>query len=286
MEPSDVDLVVYHHPCSDGTAAATCGNKYFKSQNKMATFMPYCYGDEYPNLEIFKDKCVLMLDVSFTLEFTQKIINIAKNFLIIDHHISAKEQLTDIDDKYKIFSMEHSGAVLAWKYFFGDEPLPITIRYIEDRDLLRNSLEYIEEFVAWFYNLPFDFDIYESNFKEKNFWKGILKKGKYFKQINDLYIIKISESANLETIVIQNQKYQVSSVNSPILKTEIGEYCLNKYPQIDFAIIYHYCDKKNKTYFSLRSKKCDVSKIAHHFKAGGHKTASSIILNDFYKKFY
>ena len=31
--------------------------------------------------------------------------------------------------------MTHSGAYITWKYFFGDDEVPLLIKYIEDNDI-------------------------------------------------------------------------------------------------------------------------------------------------------
>ena len=84
----------------------------------------------------------------------------ANSLLIIDHHITAQNDLIEIPNENKIFDMNHSGAYLTWKYMFSDDNIPMLIRYIEDRDLWKHEVPDSKYFFARFKDLPFDFNIY------------------------------------------------------------------------------------------------------------------------------
>ena len=54
-----------------------------------------------------KDKNVLICDFSFKKDIIAKLLDIVKGLLIIDHHLSAKNELENLDHKHKIFDMNH-----------------------------------------------------------------------------------------------------------------------------------------------------------------------------------
>lgn len=117
LQPSEVDCIIYHHPCSDGFGAAYCAWKFFQlNYTKNVEFLPMNIGDPPPcNLE---GKNLLLLDYSYKKEVVLKLLKIVKKLLIIDHHKSAYEDLQDLPKEYKFFDMNRSGAMLAWEYFF------------------------------------------------------------------------------------------------------------------------------------------------------------------------
>ena len=62
----------------------------------------------------------------------------AASITIIDHHISAEEDLSALLNSGKIngiFDMNQSGAMLAWQWFNPEQSVPQLIAHIQDRDL-------------------------------------------------------------------------------------------------------------------------------------------------------
>jgi hypothetical protein len=98
IPPEDVDVIVYHSPCSDGYSAAYCAYKRFGAGSKIQ----YVKGDykEKLDLEQFRDKNVLLLDYSFPKYQYLEAQKICKKLMIIDHHKSAIiEMLLTIPEK-------------------------------------------------------------------------------------------------------------------------------------------------------------------------------------------
>eukprot|EP01126_Amoeba_proteus_P030795 TRINITY_DN3035_c0_g2_i1.p3 TRINITY_DN3035_c0_g2~~TRINITY_DN3035_c0_g2_i1.p3 ORF type:complete len:104 (-),score=20.01 TRINITY_DN3035_c0_g2_i1:806-1117(-) len=54
-------------------------------------------------------------------------------------------------------NLKHSGAALAWKFFFPDFPTPKLIQYVEDQDLWNWALPNSKEFNIARDLVPFDF---------------------------------------------------------------------------------------------------------------------------------
>jgi oligoribonuclease NrnB/cAMP/cGMP phosphodiesterase (DHH superfamily) len=78
--------------------------------------------------------------------------------------------------------------------------------------------------------------------------------------------------------MIDDKYYFTVFVNSTVLKSEIGNTLLYKFPYSNFSGIYSIDDITNSTHFSLRSldDKTDVSEIAKIYGGGGHRNASGI----------
>ena len=70
----------------------------------------------------------------------------SNKIIVIDNHESAKKNLQDIEDKYKIFDMTHSGVVLAWNYFYPEETIPLLYKYVEDRDIWKKEIKLVLQY--------------------------------------------------------------------------------------------------------------------------------------------
>lgn len=278
--PSEIDCVIYHSPCVDGFASAFCLWKYVQincpERMDTITFIPANYNlSQPPNVT---GKNVLICDFSYKKEVILEMINKSKNLLVIDHHKSAEKELSEIKDRYKIFDMNHSGAVLTWSYLFPDQPVPQLLRYIEDRDIWTKRMPDGDAFVAWFYILPFQFDIYNEYLDDIKLIDAIANKGKSFQELNAINIKQSSMLACPVFCKIAGQYYFVAYLNNTGLKSDIGSEILNLWPYIDFSVVYSFDDRSNITSFSLRStdKHVDVSQLSTSIGGGGHRNASGV----------
>jgi len=118
--------------------------------------------DFFVNLQ---DKNILVVDFSFPLEVTNKIISVAKSLYILDHHITAMKDLDSLCCDNKHFDMTKSGAMLAWDFFY-TSPAPLLVNYIQDRDLWHNTLENSKAFVVAFQTESFHFENWSKYFDD------------------------------------------------------------------------------------------------------------------------
>jgi len=278
LRPSEVDVVIYHNACHDGTGSAYAIWKYNKMNgNKEIEYYPLSYNSRIPEI---KGKNVLMCDISFNKKTMLELIGNNKKFLVIDHHITAKKELREIDGRYKIFDMKHSAAYLTWKYCFPNKSVPLLIEYIQDRDLWKNELKDVNAFASWFYTLSHDFEVYDEYSNDEKLKSSIEKKGYCYNEINKHYIDQLCKYAKTKFVEINNKYYFVATVNSTLLKSDVGARLLEDYPLIDFSLVYSINDWTNSTNFSLRStcKHVDVSSIANNLRGGGHRNASGVLI--------
>ena len=279
LQPDEV--VIYHHPCSDGASSGFVAWKYLlaKFPERNVMYLPMSIGSLPPNG--IDGKNVLICDYSYKKDVLNELIKKVNKLLIIDHHKSAEEDLREIDDKYKIFDMNHSGAMLTWYYFFPEIIPPLLIEYVQDRDIWTKKLPNTDDFASWFFTLPFDFKEYEKYLDDNVLLEMIKIKGISFGELNNYYTKEAVDHAIPKFCKIKGKYYFVAYVNSTICKSDIGNKIFDKYPLIDFATVYSIDDYNNSTSFSLRStdKHADVSKIAFSLGGGGHKCASGIRLD-------
>jgi len=291
LRPEDVDTVIYHRKCPDGFCSILClhlFNKYRLCENAH-------HEDEEINMQYIpvnhnnyvvpcvKDKNVLICDFSFTYEETLEIIKQAKNVLIIDHHETSSTKLKDIPEKYKIFDMKHSAAILTWQYVFPNIPPPLLLQYIEDRDTSKNSMEFTNEFFVWFSTIPQVFDMYEKYLDNKILLKMIKNYGIIYYKLNSYYVNGSAEHAKASFVMFQNgstiKYYFIGYHNQTNFKSDVGNTIMTKYKNLDFAATYSLADNVAKSKFALRSNNAsaDVSKIAEFFGGGGHRNAAGLV---------
>ena len=280
LQPDDINYVIYHGSCADGTGSAYVAWKYLSNKfpDRQVVYCPAQIGALPP--DDIEGKNVLICDYSYKKPILLELLKKVNKLLIIDHHKSAEKDLTDIDDKYKIFDMTHSGAMLTWMYFYPTIESPLLIKYIEDRDIWTKKLYKNDEFTAWFYTLPHSFEEYHKYTNDTLLLKMIEEKGTAFIDLNTHNINECMTFVAPKFMKIKDNYYFVGYINSTVLKSDIGNKVFTKYHYIDFSAVYSLNDWENSTSFSLRStdKHLDVGDLATSLGAGGHRNSSGLKL--------
>jgi len=264
IDPHSVDLVIYHGNCTDGFGAAYAA---WKLLGDRAEYHAAKYGAPPPNMS---GKNVVVLDFSYDNTTTKRLMKEAKSFFIIDHHKSAMIELHDVTCTR--FDMNHSGAMLAWKFFHPGKDAPRLIKFIEDRDLWKWEIPYSKEFSAAFDMVPFDFEEF-SKFEDDSAVDDAIKRGSYILAYSKTVISKIAKHASSR----QMDGKEVLVVNSPHWMSEIGNALS---PKCDYALIWYYDHASRQVKVSLRAhhEDADVSEVAKKYGGGGHRKAAGFAL--------
>ena len=278
LTPDEVEFVIFHDPCPDGTGSAYVIWKYLSTKfpDRIVTYHRSSYGKP-PDVT---GKNVLLCDITFRKYHILNMISTANKLLIIDHHKSAEKDLADIPDKHKIFDMNHSGAVLTWMFFYPDEDMPLLLRYIEDRDIWTKKFPDIDNFYAWFKMVPLEYQEYDKYIDNKILLERNESVGVACRKLDEYYIDIACKQISVKFHKIKNKYYFVgySNVSISTLKSDIGNAIMKRFPYVDFAVAYSIHDQYDSTSFSLRStdQHIDVSEIARFFGGGGHRNASGM----------
>ena len=264
MDPGSVDLVIYHANCTDGFGAAYSA---WKLLGDRAEYHAAKHGEQPPDVS---RKNVVVLDFSYDNGTTKRLMKEAKNLLIIDHHKSAVVELHDVTCTR--FDMNHSGAMLAWKFFHPGKEAPRLIKFIEDRDLWRWEIPYSKEFSAAFDMVPYDFEEFDK-YLDDSAVDSAQERGAYILAYSKTVISKIAKQAAPRKMGGKD----VLVVNSPHWMSEIGAALS---PKCDFAVIWYYDHDTQQVKVSLRAhhEDSDVSEIAKRFGGGGHRKAAGFAL--------
>lgn len=102
--------------------------------------------------------------------------------------------------------------------------------------------------------------------------------GKAYGELNKYYTKQAVDHCVPKFCSIKDKYYMIGYVNSTIVKSDVGNDILTKYPLLDFSAVYSISDGNDNTSFSLRSttKHTDVSEVAFKLGGGGHACASGI----------
>lgn len=254
-------VCIYHANCADGFGAAWVVRKALGEIN----FHPGAYQEAPPDVT---GKDVVMVDFSYKRAALLEMASQANSILILDHHKSAAEDLIDLPGNVCAhFDMHHSGAMLAWKHFFPDDPPPPLLLHIEDRDLWRFALKNTRQIQANLFSYPYDFQIWDTLMAaapESLASDGAAIERKHFKDIRELLgVVTRDMVIGGHRVPVANLPYTFSS--------DAGHELAKGRP---FAACYW--DTPTGRSFSLRStdEGKDVAAIAQIYGGGGHRNAA------------
>lgn len=276
MELKDI-IVIYHDQCSDGHGAAYAAWKKFGDS---ASYVPLKAGADAP---VIVDKELYIVDFSFDFDTLTKLKAENKSVVVIDHHLSAKDAVTAFPEN--IFDMEHSGAVLAWRYFHPGTTTPPLLEYVEDHDIWKFALENNREFNAALGQYAITFQSWDNlieKLKNKTFYTEFIKTGATIATFED----KLVQNLLSYKEPVQFEGHTVYVLNVSRTYRSILGHHLAKLSEQDFgtALGIVYYRNLGGVNISLRSEgDVDVSVIAQKYGGGGHKHAASIRVSDFSK---
>lgn len=267
MEKKKPILVIYHGDCPDGFGGAWAAWKKF---GNTAEYYPAARGVPPPKV---KSREVYCIDFTYrSSSVVKKMARDAARLMLIDHHITAKP-LMPLAEEYW-FSLEHSGAVLAWNYFHPKKPVPKILEYVEDEDLWKFKLPHSRKISAYKNLFAFDFKSWDKLAMELARAGGRRKAADYGAKLvayQDGIVRGIARHARL----VNFEGRRVYAANSPVFDSEVGHELAKKKPP--FGIVWR--EENGFIQISLRSNgEYDVSKIAEKYGGGGHKAAAGFTL--------
>ena len=265
---------LYHANCNDGSGAALVAWMRYGYANH--DYIPVQYGSPPP--AGLDGETVYILDFSYPRDVLIDLAKICQMIVVIDHHKTAQADLADpfppVHDGHRLcpvethFDMEESGAVLAYRYFFGFDPPPL-LEHIQDRDLWRFELVGTKAICAALQTIP-DWKDWEQYLYDV---APLEIRGQGIVDFLAIQADKISETKPVEWPVTGDV---VPVYNLPgFLISDTLHRALEKYWEAPYAVAWF--DIPGKRVYSLRSKagsNVDVSAIAARFGGGGHKHAA------------
>lgn len=287
--------VLYHGGCPDGTTAAAIARLYFEGDPPVepirdTIFVPCYYGRPIPEIEV--GSTVYMLDFSLPRAQLIALNELTQgNLRVIDHHKTAQADCDGLH--YCTFDLDHSGAFLAWMYFFPRIDVPKFVRYIEDRDLWKFELRGSRRFSACRQTYPLDVPEMFAEFimNRGTVSRFISEGGVALRQINcsvDAMCKQVRTAIfdltgapqiifdSTRALVDGQRAWFVPVVNASVFFSEVGERLLKMYPDAKFSA--YYFDRADKRQWGLRSRPgFDCSEIAKAYGGGGHPASAGFV---------
>ncbi|MGB0897988.1 MAG: DHHA1 domain-containing protein [Psychrobium sp.] len=261
-------LCIYHKNCADGFGAALAVKVYCDRLGVECDYMPAQYGEQIPDVT---GKTVFIVDFSYDRESLIALHEQADSLTVIDHHKSAMQDLEGLD--YCVFDMSRSGAVLTWETLNPDTPVPLLLKYIQDRDLWQWKMESSKQVSAALLTLQKTLPLWMPYLDDAKVDELIMQGG----AIVDYQNMQLARTPKGEKIPMATiGGHRVPCVNATHLVSEMGEQLAQGFP---FAALYF--DRFDKRVYSLRSAKdgIDVAKVAEQYGGGGHFHAAGFAVD-------
>lgn len=275
-------ICIHHNKDMDGFASGAI----VKFKYPEAKLIGWDYKDEIPDFKQFVGEDVIMIDITFPLLKCQELSYLTQNLTIIDHHVSFKKQVDELEEGALNFVYIYEDRVAAceigWRYLFSAD-IPHIIKLIGRYDTWRQEEGFWAE-----ETLPFKYYMYGQTNSAENFpihlisWSEdrlfeLVVAGKSIMKYQEM----MDESAT-RAYSFEKEAYgaralvlNVPYFNSESLKT--------KYNPDLHDIMVGFCFTGTKWSVSLRSAKpeFDVSVIARQRGGGGHKGAAGFEVKTF-----
>lgn len=262
-------LVIFHSNCLDGFGSAYAAWVYFHIlQKQEAEYLPASHGETPPDVS---GRTVYLVDYAYKRQAMEALCAQAKKVIILDHHITAVNDLAGLDKQFDNLDMQldmnRSGAMMTWEYFH-TEPAPRLIACVQDRDLWRWEIPESQDLNAGLMSHPFAFESWHEWANDQKAYQHLVDEGNAINRYRRQMIEQYKRAAVMGTIA----GFSVPVVNCPraVVSELLGELAEGQ----PFAA--GYTDKGTRRSWSLRSNKGgeDVAKIAELFGGGGHKNAA------------
>lgn len=268
---SSKKLCIYHGNCLDGFAAA------WAVRHSLAESVEFYKGIHQQPPPVVDGRDVILVDFSYKRSVLEKMLETASSLIILDHHVSAEQELSDLLSSGKIdglFDMSKSGAMLAWEWFNPDQKAPALIRHIQDRDLWSFKIDGTREICSAVSSYPSDFGV----------WDELMTRNEH--ELTDLRrdgeAIERMLQKDIEQLITSGVRrmtiagYDVPVLNAPAAYVSDAGHIMS----VGEPFAACYWDHANGRSFSLRSNgqgdanSIDVAEVAKIYGGGGHKNAA------------
>lgn len=265
----------FYHNDMDGKCAGAIVYKYYCREREFLSnvtydFISIDYKDDFPFDSISKDETVIIVDFSLQKpgEF-EKLFDITKNVIWIDHHKTAIERHGDLDVK-GIRQDGVAGCVLTWQYFYPNVPIPYVVRLLGDYDIW--AFEYGEDT----HKLQAGIKLHET-IPESNNWVMWL---------NNIYVAEDLKSDGVTALLYRDnyykdlvramsffaefEGYKIVACNAGLVSSQLFDSVTDDYD----LMMPFYFDGKQWTVSLYTKKDIDCAGIAKKYGGGGHKKAA------------
>jgi hypothetical protein len=269
-----VERVCYFHAgCPDGFGAAW---SVWHAWGAGARYVPRGH-DSDPPRRPHVGGTVVFVDIAPDNEYLRQLADHAAHVVVLDHHWSARERYQAdpgvenliADGGHRVvFDLGFSGAVLAWRYFHPEEPVPPLLAYVQDQDLWQWALPRSAEVNAAIGAHERDFAVWDALAARTP--DDLAKEGEPILRAQRIEVVRALTTAHLVTI----GELRVEAVNALQNRSQLGHELAKRAAfGAPIGLVYRVMGRTvDASIYSIGD--VDVSSIAQRYGGGGHRNAS------------
>jgi len=275
-----MNVIFYHKNCLDGLAAAWAVWHNFQKDGIQTRHQGVKYDEPMPTFG--KGDDVFIVDFSYSPSEIAEAAKKARTLTLIDHHITAQRAHetywaeTPLPDNVRIiFSQDHSGCVLTWRYFKPNQTIPRLLGLIEDHDLWRFKEDSTKAVMCALHSqIPIGINKFDGLMSQDSI-EELESLGKILLEQREKTVFRLQ--AKQHWIRLGDAKGL--AVNAPPeFSNELGHELAKA--SGTFGVSYQFDGTNQRWFFAIRSSgDYDVSAIAQLYGGGGHKNAAGFSVN-------
>jgi len=273
-----VQVCFYHAGCPDGFGAAWA---VFQVWGDAARYVPRGHEDRVRPGAHAGD-VVAFVDIAPDNDELVALCEHAAHVMVLDHHITARDRFESdpatanavaMSGHRIVFDLDHSGAVLAWLAFAGDDDVPDLLRYVEDQDLWNWKLPNSREVNAAISSYPHRFEVW-SELAARPIAE-LAREGEPIVRANRVEVERVLHTAS--PIAVGTRR--VEAVNATQNRSTLGHELAKRAAYGDeWGCVYRIVgDRVHATLYSIGD--FDVAGIASHYGGGGHRNAAGFAVS-------
>jgi len=265
----------------DGHCAGAIVRRYINQENDPifddgtgVDFVEINYNHDFPFDKIRPNEQVFIVDFSLQKpgDF-EKLLEITKNVIWIDHHKTAIEKHAHLSDLIRGLRRDGiSGCELTWEYLFPKEPMPTTVRLLGDYDIWTfkygNDTHQLQAGIRLWDTRPESLEW--SEWLDATYYpQREIKAGEIALKYRNNYYAGLIKAWSFP---IQFEGFRAIACNAGSVSSQL----FDTVPESDYDIMMPFVFDGSKWTVSLYTKKkeIDVSEIAKRYGGGGHRQAS------------
>lgn len=266
-------ICYFHAGCPDGFGACWA---VWRAWGEQGSYAPRGHDDSVDALD-HEDDRVVFVDIAPPPRLAVELGETASQLVVLDHHLTARDLYTadprllpSLRDRghHVDFDLEHSGAVLAWRYFHPDEPVPSLLLYVEDQDLWNWKLPETEAVNAAIGSHPRDFPSWDALARRP--WQELAAEGAPLLRDRRIEVERSLRFAH----PVRVGELRVEAVNALQHRSHVGHELARRavfgHP---IGLVYRVVGTRvDVSIYSIGD--VDVSALAQRFGGGGHRNAS------------
>lgn len=289
-------VVLYHGGCADGFTAAWVCHHALKADHESVELIPLYRTDNAAREEEVIQRCAgahtVMVDYCWNdPEAMKDLVEFSASVLVMDHHKTAQPVLDELAAWHAsqkdmaleiVFDMELSGAGLAFRRYYPDGHSEFVTRVME-YDLWRHTKGGdTDALITYLYSL--DQTIENWDMVNENLTESITN-GHALMEQRDKHVEVLVGIATLDPELMFDERVMPGNpvvVNCPPWLTSMtGHTLLEKFPNADYAVLFHVDMAARSVIVSMRStwERTDVSVIAKANGGGGHRNAAGFVIH-------